>query len=375
MFYGATKLPRNFEFKLINLLRGTLALTILIAHYSHFYSITPDLMDSRFQNTQQPFYNVLKIFYLNSGAAVRIFWVVSGFVLAHQYLNRDCNAKYFFIARFARLYPLHLLTLVIVGILQFYSQVRFKNTQIYGNNDTWHFILNFFTISNLGLESGHSYNAPFWSVSCEIIAYIIFGLTFKYYTKIPILPSLILFCTTFFIFFEFNILTSLVTHAIFYFYLGVVTYQIFLHRNIFIYILSVLIISLFILAKLTNIVFLDFTNFLKLEYSDFYNCLVYASVILLMCSIDTRFKTFPFETFSSYVGNLTYSTYLMHVPYQIFLLIVLQSFDVDQFLLAQNKWFFIFYLISIIYLSRIIYLFFEHPIRFKIRKIFHKNIK
>ena len=45
---------------------------------------------------------------------------------------------------------------------------------IFENNDLYHFVLNILFISSWGLEKGMSFNQPIWSVSFELIVYILF---------------------------------------------------------------------------------------------------------------------------------------------------------------------------------------------------------
>ena len=45
---------------------------------------------------------------------------------------------------------------------------------VYPTNDAWHFLLNIFMVSNWGISDGYSFNAPAWSISVEILLYTIF---------------------------------------------------------------------------------------------------------------------------------------------------------------------------------------------------------
>ena len=84
------------------------------------------------------------------------------------------SGKEFFLLRFSRLYPLHFITLIIVCLLQLYSIKKTGSYIVYSNNDLKHFLLNLFFISGWGGYEGPSYNAPIWSVSLELFAYICF---------------------------------------------------------------------------------------------------------------------------------------------------------------------------------------------------------
>ncbi|UIP07959.1 acyltransferase [Erythrobacter sp. SDW2] len=115
---------------------------------------------------------------------VDLFFVVSGYIFAHVYASGEvftAGARQFWVARFARLYPLHLLTLVIVAI------VLALGTPVTGGSirtDGWHFALNLLMLQESGLNDRFSFNIPTWSISVEMLCYAIFflvaGLHFKW---------------------------------------------------------------------------------------------------------------------------------------------------------------------------------------------------
>jgi peptidoglycan/LPS O-acetylase OafA/YrhL len=160
---------------LIDGLRGIAALAVVIFHYHHFYLIDYTDRPNMPPFSAQPFGSILFPIYEYGHHAVELFWVISGFVFAHVYLNRPTSFWDFSVARFARLYPLHLATLLLVAALQLASLSWAGHWQIYGNNDLRHFILHLGFASNWSwYNQGLSYNGPIWSVSLEIIAYALF---------------------------------------------------------------------------------------------------------------------------------------------------------------------------------------------------------
>ena len=68
------------------------------------------------------------------------------------------------------------------------------------------------------------------------------------------------------------------------------------------------------------------------------------------------------------LGNLTYSSYLIHVPLQLIIILILSNQNIK--IPMYSAYFLIFYLISILLLSRITFCYFEKPIQDKIRKYF-----
>jgi peptidoglycan/LPS O-acetylase OafA/YrhL len=101
---------------------------------------------------------------------VPIFFVLSGFILAHVH-RRDFGADLSFYLRFmwlrfCRVYPLHLITLIsAVFILA------------RGPEDTlFSFVLNLLMLHAWGAVTGVTWNFPSWSISTEWFAYLLFPL-------------------------------------------------------------------------------------------------------------------------------------------------------------------------------------------------------
>ena len=93
----------------------------------------------------------------------------------------------FFVFRFSRLYPLHLATLVAVAILQSLYFRMHGCFFVYQNNDIRHFLLQLLMASKWGFESGDSFNGPIWSISVEVLVYVVFFLMLRFVTRSPLL--------------------------------------------------------------------------------------------------------------------------------------------------------------------------------------------
>lgn len=96
----------------------------------------------------------------NAYMAVDFFFLLSGFVLAHAYFNRP-NLSFWKFAqyRFARLYPLHLLTFLLTAVLL---------TVIGREWFDGEFVLHLFMLHNIGLGPDRvAFNSPAWSISVE----------------------------------------------------------------------------------------------------------------------------------------------------------------------------------------------------------------
>lgn len=159
---------------LLDVIRGFAALIVIIWHYQHFFYAPGATRAVAGFRDQQPFYEQLTFFYEHGAYAVQLFWVISGFVFAHVYQGRRSTTRGFIVNRVARLYPLHLLTLLIVAGLQAIAQARFGEHLVYQANSLGNFLLQLGLASNWWPTVVYSFNAPIWSVSIELLVYALF---------------------------------------------------------------------------------------------------------------------------------------------------------------------------------------------------------
>lgn len=100
---------RPNHYAVVDLARFIAALVIVLWHYQHFWM--PDAgAQALADRAGQPLYALLWPAYHIGERAVAFFWLISGFVFCHVYWSHPASPRAFFVARFARLYPLHLAT-------------------------------------------------------------------------------------------------------------------------------------------------------------------------------------------------------------------------------------------------------------------------
>lgn len=185
--------PIPARFHSLDVIRGVAALVVVVWHWQHF--LLGGTGELAFRQTDQPFYAQLSMFYHWGWLAVDFFFSLSGFVFFWLYgeavATRGVDGWRFFVARFSRLYPLHLVTFTFVLLAQLWFHAREGGYFIYQFNDGFHAVLNLLMASGWGLEKGPSYNGPFWSVSVEVMLYLMFFLLCRWKMSHPLVLVLL----------------------------------------------------------------------------------------------------------------------------------------------------------------------------------------
>lgn len=162
----------------LDTLRGVAALAIVIWHWQHFYAVS-GVWQAGWQRTAQPFYWALKPLYDAGWAAVDLFFALSGFIFFWLYApairERAMGLGRFAWLRFSRLYPLFFVTLIVAAILQYFFHRATGRFFIYDANDAQHFAASLVMAQQwLPPNIDQSFNGPSWSVSIEVLLYCIF---------------------------------------------------------------------------------------------------------------------------------------------------------------------------------------------------------
>lgn len=350
------------SFYILDLTRFIAALAVIIYHYRHFY-YEAGMKPTSFDQTIQPFYQFIPHVYDYGFYAVQYFWILSGFVFHYTYFNKmslgQVSASKYAINRIARLYPLHLASLIIVMILTSIHFEIYDFYFVYQSNDAKHFLLNIFMISNWGFEDSESFNGPIWSVSVEIFSYICFFLFATYIKGNNYLVFIVISITSIVLF----KLTSInLFYGLFCFYLGGIVHLLYisltqgalkalLTNNFF----WVIVIALLLPALLTLTLIQNKNIFIL-------NLLCIFSLSILVFAI-IQFKLPESCSSVGLLGDISYSIYLIHFPLQLLIATFFSSyFEVD-----SPTYFFIYIFITII-MSLYIHKYFEMPSKSLIKK-------
>lgn len=154
-------------------LRGGLALYVVCYHFLATFPILRESVDSH------------TLLFSHGSFAVDCFFVLSGFVMMYVYGNRfgqglsKADLFEFFVARFARLYPVQIATFGLLLSWFFVTKGRHGEWESFLNSDgrySWEA-----AVANLVFLQGpcidhRTWNYPSWSLSAEWHAYVLFPL-------------------------------------------------------------------------------------------------------------------------------------------------------------------------------------------------------
>lgn len=328
---------------LVELLRFISSISVLIYHYQVYFFQYNKYNEIDVLNNLDllPFNSFLQIFYKYGDYGVQMFWCLSGFIMSYIYLDKIkfINKKTFFINRFSRLYPLHFITLIFVSIIQFISLNKTGSFQLFDFNDVYHFFLHLGFASAWGLEKGMSFNMPIWSVSLEVIVYLLFYVLVVNTKKLNLNNTIILLiiCSTINKIFIGSELHNDLISCIQLFLTGIIIYQLFQKlkkRNLLLFSLLLLMISL---------------------VGNFKIFIFCPAVIIFILAIESYFFKILHKDFLSFLGNLTYSLYLWQTPIAMITLIIIEKGS-EIFL---STYFFILYFFFLLVLSYFSYVLIE----------------
>ncbi|MCU0908997.1 MAG: acyltransferase [Rhodobacteraceae bacterium] len=305
---------------LVHDLRGIAAILIVVFHYHHFYLADAFDRANIPPKDQFPYATYIGILYSDwASKAVELFWIISGVVFAHVYFARATGLWQFAVARIARLYPLHLLTLGAVGALQAISLSQVGTPQIYGNNDLTHFLLHLLMASNATtLSEGLSFNGPFWSVSLEIPVYGLFFLCLVTFRRLPALTALTMGAVCWVLGFADGVGIKGVQPAVFecggYFFLGAFLWT--LYRRFHAQWPAMLAVTGLAMAAATMGAMVGNSVILTAAGG--------SALVLAALALDRSRRTG--RGAMPLLGDLSYAIYLVHVPIQIAVLLVADLF-------------------------------------------------
>lgn len=343
----------------IELLRFVCAFAVLMWHYQHFSYIANQA--HQFDPAQQPFYPLLSFFYRYGLYGVQVFWCISGAIFYWKYgavlARREIGAGRFFLLRFSRLYPLHLATLLLVALLQALYAGGHGHYFVYRDNSAGSFLLQLALASHwLYPLTGFSFNGPIWSVSLEVLAYAAFfawsrhagtgwpatlaaaaaaGLAWRY-ADWPLLECLL------------------------YFYLGALVAL--AHARVAGWSAQRRRLALLATAALLALVLAAPWRYAIASTST----LLLATPLALALALALRPRAGGAARLLETLGNLTYSSYLLHFPLQLCIALACGALGVA--VPWRSPWLWLFFMVATFALAHQCYRRFEVPLQRRLRR-------
>ena len=351
----------------IELLRCAMAFAVLVFHYQLFYAAAG--YGGKFDLTAQPLFTQLRWLYQYGFFGVQVFWCISGFIFFARYSksvsDRREPFRRFFVSRFSRLYPLHLLTLIAVAGMQAMYGASHNSYFVYQHYDLMHFVAQLFLASSWTLAHGaetYSFNGPIWSISLEVLAYGVFFVVARFIGVSTLVCIGVLLGTA-------VVDKTLGHHPVFtclvYFYLGALAFKVFgWARQVSTRTRMVWLASIAIFASAGALGSLG-------TLSPALVTLVIAPTAVLASATLLRNAGDRVGLLVETLGNTTYSSYLLHFPLQLATVLVCDAIGIRMRL--ESNGFFIAYLISTFALAALCYRFFERPMQARLRRAFDKR--
>lgn len=309
---------------------------------------------------------------------VSFFFLLSGFILAYTYqkriLSRTIKLKHFFLARVARIYPLHILTLLLSLplALEHFTNSTSRNILILLSNVT-------LTQSLIPIDDFYfSINSVAWSISNEMTFYtlfplLIFGISYLLNKKLGIALIIPLILMPFLIF----IIPETDKYWFFYinpffrifdFIIGIILYNLFLKIN-----LSKLKVNFTLMeccSLLALVVFFLFYNKVpeELRYSIYY-WIPMSFIILAFSFKNGALSKLLSNKFLIKLGEISFGFYMVH---QLILKYILK-YNTTYFNIENNYVLVIGIFTISLLVSMLSYRFFELPINKYLKKVFIKK--
>lgn len=295
---------------------------------------------------------IFRSFVERGNEAVNYFFFLSGYIMVIAYekevvQTNKIDALRYLSRRFVRLYPVYLLALLATLLINSYSHSFNLSPQRFASEvlliQSW-----------LGKSS---MNFPGWSLSVELVFYLIFPLLFKFiftlkthqlYTLIFILYVLNVIFGFLFIsngsrkifFFEYNPIAHIST-----FLNGAIVSTLFIRHKALVDNNKLFFKSLFyILSVLLLIIF----SFLKIPHHNNGWLLPVYTFFVLGLSISSTVTEFLSNKFFIWLGNISYALYILQFP----LWMLYEKSGIDSFLM---------YMLLLIASSGLIYRYYEVP--------------
>jgi peptidoglycan/LPS O-acetylase OafA/YrhL len=348
----------------LELLRFAAAFAVLMWHYKHFAYVGA-APPATFTTTVQPFNQLFFPFYEAGYLGVQVFWALSGYIFFWKYrkpLSSGLVSGWsFFVLRFSRLYPLHFVTLLLVAALQWVYLRQHAYYFVYQDN-TWPlFVAQLFLASNWSPSWPASFNGPIWSISLEVLVYIVFFWTSRLLGSSwkPVILAIAFWLGSRLLGWYPDFI-----QCVLYFYLGGAV-AIFTDGQLFQRFKGPIKLVTWALLFIAPMLVFGL-GLQKSKYVQMLGLMLYIPTLLLAMVEYIRLPAWGANWVAT-AGNMTYASYLIHVPLQLSIAIVCAQMGVA--VPMYSTVFFLIYVVAVFLLAQLVYVHFEMPQQSRIRKL------
>ncbi len=364
------------RFHSLDALRGIAALSVVFWHWQHFFFSGTEL--GTFEPARLPLHHLLHLLYSQGWQAVDLFFSLSGFIFYWLYSKRVATRRistgHFALLRFSRLYPLHLATLLLVAAGQYWMLRARGSYFVYPFNDARYFVLNLLFASSWGFEGDFSFNGPSWSVSVEVLLYALF---FAYCRFLPIRTA-ILALSALFGFFVIESYLLEIGRGVCSFFAGgcaFLAYQAIIESRRAGKITNWIVgaaagaWALTFIGRQLEALALRLDPGVRRAIFDAMQMwpvmVLFPLTILALALAETRRGTLGKRI--AFLGDISYSCYLLHFPLQFLFFAVITSFTLDRSIFYA-PWFMLLFFAALLSISFCSFRYFELPAQRLLRR-------
>lgn len=327
------------------------AISIVIFHYGHKSFL--------FNNKYVDF------IFKQANIGVSYFFLLSGFVMIIAYHKKESIKPVQYLKnRFARIYPIYLFAIILVLL----GQVLINNIEV------TNLFLNLFLVQSWVPDKALTFNPPGWSLSVELVFYVIFPFLYNHFYKKLNLKKIVICILLFW--FVFQVIYNLFINTENHLFRNFLVYNPLMHLNVFFIgnVSGLLFIKYFkdkrknynLLILSIIICILLVLNFdFGLNYHNGLLSIFFIPFILLLSINNSRLTKVLNKKVFIFLGEISYGIYILQFP--VFSLV--SAYSLKKYLnIYDETVLFLIRLVILIILSSITYKFIEKPLQKHIKK-------
>ncbi len=349
----------------LELVRFVCALAVLVFHYQHFWFKGQSAEGLVMEDMPGYAWLPLRAMYRFGFLGVEVFWCISGFIFFWKYRDAIADGAVssykFFVLRASRLYPLHFVTLLLVAVLQMAYFRQHQYHFVYGNNDLLHFVYHLFMASNWWPSQGSSFNGPIWSVSLEVLVYLVFFCAVRFAGRGAwVAAAIFVACLALML----GGVDNSLLKAVAFFYAGGLVAALAERLDAIGWRSRGMVVAALLVACISAVSFrleIHKAAWFKWDYFLF----IYVPALLYVASANVKLGP-TITRWIETLGNMTYSSYLLHFPTQLCIVTAVAALGLS--VPKLSAWFLLFYLGTVLGLAPLAYRYFELPMQQAIRR-------